>query len=267
MLSLGHVERLSREATISDIGFRMALNGIGGLPLRCQACLMLTDGLVAPYSWPSRTRNQLPVSCPCSILEVYVFTHAALVEQHDIILNGYNLGRLDLSFPPLDEYILIIPARLLFRRDWLIGNITDSEIPTMNLTDGMQFSGTTSWANYTYHTDIKMVYGILPNTSDAINHNWTVAADGINASDGMLAVFNVQIVGEPAKSCVAVLHSLLPTFSWKGRSNSLPRSSHSTLSFSLLCRSAFRVQPVKAWQLHSILAALVLLPSLHFVTL
>ncbi|KAJ2934488.1 hypothetical protein H1R20_g2608, partial [Candolleomyces eurysporus] len=116
-----------------------------------------------------------------------------IAEQHDIILNGYNLGR-----------------------DWLIGNVTGSEIPTMNLTDGMQFSGTTSWANYTYNTDIKLVYGILPNTSDAINHNWTVAADGINASDGMLAVFNVQIVGEPAKSCVAALHSLLPTFSWKG---------------------------------------------------
>ena len=82
----------------------------------------------------------------------------------------------------------------------------------MNLTDGMEFSGTTSWANYTYQTDIKLVYGILPNTSDAINHNWTVAAEGINASDGMLAVFNVQVIGEPAKSCVHTFFSCIASF-------------------------------------------------------
>jgi len=67
------------------------------------------------------------------------------------------------------------------------------------MTDGTTFSGQTSWANYTYHSDIKYVAGILPNTSDAVNHNYSVPVPGINASDGWLAVLTVKIVAEPAK--------------------------------------------------------------------
>lgn len=69
----------------------------------------------------------------------------------------------------------------------------------MNLTDGMTYSGETSSANWTYSTSIKYVVGIAPNTSDAINHNWTVTVPGINAADGFLAVLDVHIVSEPPR--------------------------------------------------------------------
>lgn len=94
--------------------------------------------------------------------------------------------------------------RLLFidslNRDWLVGNITGSPVEGWNLTDGTTFDGETSSGNWTYHTTIKYVTGILPNTSDAINHNLTVIVPGINASDGMFAVLDVQVVAEPAKA-------------------------------------------------------------------
>jgi len=93
---------------------------------------------------------------------------------HDIIQNGYNLGR-----------------------DWLIGNITQSPIPTLNLTDSSTFSGTTSANNYTYQSTIQYVSGILPNTSYSINHNWSVPIDGVNAVDGLVAVIEVKIAEVP----------------------------------------------------------------------
>lgn len=83
--------------------------------------------------------------------------------------------------------------------DWLLGNITKTPIIGTNITEDMVFSGNTSWASYTYQTTFKYVQGILPNTSDAVNHNYSVPAPGINASDGWLAIMNVQIVAQPDK--------------------------------------------------------------------
>ncbi|KAF8651945.1 hypothetical protein AX16_004588 [Volvariella volvacea WC 439] len=100
-----------------------------------------------------------------------------LALQHDIIPNGYNLGR-----------------------DWLIGNITRSEIPTRSLTNESTYSATTSFGGYTYFNDIKYVSGLLPNTSDGINHNITVRVDGMNVVDGLVAVLTVSITERPEKS-------------------------------------------------------------------
>ncbi|KAG6830567.1 hypothetical protein H0H92_016018 [Tricholoma furcatifolium] len=100
-----------------------------------------------------------------------------LEDQHDIIPDGYNLGR-----------------------DWLIGNITHSTIPSLQLTNGSTYSGTTSANNYTYQTDIIYLSGYLQNTSYGINHNLTVAVNGVNASDGLVALLTVKITGKPQTS-------------------------------------------------------------------
>ncbi|KAG6919238.1 hypothetical protein DXG01_008034 [Tephrocybe rancida] len=97
-----------------------------------------------------------------------------LAKQHDIIPDGYNLGR-----------------------DWLIGNITQSSIPTSQLTSASTYSGSTSANGYTYRSDIIYVSGLLANSSDGINHNLTVAVDGINAVDGLVAVLSVKITEKP----------------------------------------------------------------------
>lgn len=100
-----------------------------------------------------------------------------IAEQHDIIPNGYNLGR-----------------------DWLVGNITQSAIPTLNLTNSTTYTGTTSSGGYTYETSIRYVPGLLANSSDGINHNITVGVDGINAADGLVAVLDVRITQTPPTS-------------------------------------------------------------------
>jgi len=97
-----------------------------------------------------------------------------LDQGHDIVVNGYNLGR-----------------------DWLIGNITHSPIPTSNLTNTSAFTGTTSWANYTYQSQISYVSGLLQNTNIGINHNLTVGVGGVNSTDGLVAVIDVKITGTP----------------------------------------------------------------------
>ena len=86
---------------------------------------------------------------------------------------------------------------LIVFRDWLVGNITHSPISTPDVTNTTTFVGTTSWADYTYESNIKYVSSLLPNTSDAINHNWTVSAPGINAVDGLVAVIDVKITSRP----------------------------------------------------------------------
>lgn len=111
-----------------------------------------------------------------------------LEDGHDIVVNGYNLGR-----------------------DWLIGNITQSSIPTQNLTNGSTFTGTTSWGNYTYTSQITYFSGLLQNTSIGINHNDTVGVNGANAIDGLVAVIDVKITGTPPKS-----------FAWKPVPPQLP---------------------------------------------
>jgi len=100
-----------------------------------------------------------------------------LTDAHNIAVNGYNLGR-----------------------DWLIGNITHTAIPTSNLTNGSTFSGTTSFANYTYTSQITYVSGLLQNTSDGVNHNTTVSVNGLPAVDGLVAVIDVQLTGTPPTS-------------------------------------------------------------------
>lgn len=85
-------------------------------------------------------------------------------------------------------------------RDWLIGNITQSPIPTQNLTNGTTYSGTTSSANYTYQSQITYVTGLLQNTNIGINHNLTVGVNGVNSTDGFVAVIEVKITGTPPKT-------------------------------------------------------------------
>ncbi|KAF7364760.1 hypothetical protein MVEN_00345900 [Mycena venus] len=79
-------------------------------------------------------------------------------QGHNIVVNGYNLGR-----------------------DWLIGNITKAPIDTASLTNTSTFTGTTSYGGYTYSSAISYVPGLLANSSDGVNHMGTV---GVNGSSG-----------------------------------------------------------------------------------
>ena len=82
-----------------------------------------------------------------------------------------------------------------------MGNISQTKIPA-TLVDGLTFSGTTSWRNWTYVTNIVYRAGLAPNTNDGINHNYTVGTlAGVNASDGFVALMNVMITSAP-ESCV-----------------------------------------------------------------
>ncbi len=99
-------------------------------------------------------------------------------DNHDIIENGYNLGR-----------------------DYVVGNISSSEVSTLTLTGSSTYSGSSSSQGYTYRTDIMYVTGLLQNTSIGINHNQSVSNNGaVNAVDGLVAVFNVSITGTPSAS-------------------------------------------------------------------
>ncbi|KAF5370792.1 hypothetical protein D9758_002018 [Tetrapyrgos nigripes] len=98
-------------------------------------------------------------------------------EGHDIVANGYNLGR-----------------------DYVVGNITGSTIPTSSLTSSSTFSGTTSFKGYTYSSTISYVSGLLPNTSQGINHNFTVSAPNINAVDGLVALVEVRTTNRPSNA-------------------------------------------------------------------
>ncbi|KAF9066610.1 hypothetical protein BDP27DRAFT_1227223 [Rhodocollybia butyracea] len=97
--------------------------------------------------------------------------------NHDIVTNGYNLGR-----------------------DYVIGNITNSTIPTESLSNSSTFSGNTSFNGFNYSTSIQYVSGLLPNTSVGINHNLTVPVDGQNAIDGLVAVLTVKITATNTSS-------------------------------------------------------------------
>ncbi|WVQ67845.1 uncharacterized protein L199_006050 [Kwoniella botswanensis] len=96
---------------------------------------------------------------------------------HDIVSNGYNIGR-----------------------DQLIGNLTGTTIETKNLTNTSTFSGTGTYMNYTYQTDVQYVSGLLKNSSDDINHYITVEEDGLPAIDGLVAVLTVKITDRPPSS-------------------------------------------------------------------
>lgn len=101
--------------------------------------------------------------------------------QHDIVPNGYNLAR-----------------------DYIVGNITGSVIPTSNLTNSSTYSGQTSFGGFTYQTTVRYLGGLLPNTSIGINHNVTVATDGQNAVDGLVALLEVKISERPANDAPAI---------------------------------------------------------------
>ncbi|KAK2465415.1 hypothetical protein APHAL10511_002769 [Amanita phalloides] len=101
--------------------------------------------------------------------------------QHDIIPNGYNLGR-----------------------DWLIGNMTQTAIPTLNLTTSSTFSGSTTANDYTYRNSVQYVSGLLQNTSTGINHYASVGVDGGYAIDGLVAVVEVNIIGRPSSKSAAI---------------------------------------------------------------
>jgi len=96
-------------------------------------------------------------------------------ESHNIVVNGYNLGR-----------------------DLIIGNISGSSVDGTLLTNSSTFSGKSIANNYTYQTDVTYVWGLLPNTSVDINHNTTVAVNGNTAVDGWVAVLGVTITAKPS---------------------------------------------------------------------
>ncbi|KAG2138604.1 uncharacterized protein EDB93DRAFT_1322318 [Suillus bovinus] len=102
-----------------------------------------------------------------------------IADSHNIIVNGYNLGR-----------------------DWLVGNATSQStiLPTANMTDTSTYSGQTSFNNYTYATTATYVSGLLQNTSDGINHYQSVAVNGLNAIDGLVAILTVKMVNQPGSS-------------------------------------------------------------------
>jgi len=102
-----------------------------------------------------------------------------IAEQHDIVINGYNLGR-----------------------DWGVGNVTNqtSIIDTATVSNTSTFSGQTQAGGYVYSTSVQYVSGLLSNTSNGINHGSTVGVNGSNAIDGLVAVWQVKIVQKPPKS-------------------------------------------------------------------
>ncbi|KAJ7490588.1 hypothetical protein FB451DRAFT_622396 [Mycena latifolia] len=98
-----------------------------------------------------------------------------IAQGHNIIVDGYNLGR-----------------------DWLVGNITQSAINTSALTNTSTFSGTTSYGGYTYATAISYVSGLLANSSAGVNHADSVGVNGQSPIDGLVAVLEIKITASPA---------------------------------------------------------------------
>ncbi|KAI0352588.1 hypothetical protein OH77DRAFT_1523173 [Trametes cingulata] len=111
---------------------------------------------------------------------------------HDIIFNGYNLGR-----------------------DWLVGNATaqSSLIPTANITNGTTYSGQTSFQGWTYKTDVVYLSGILSNSTQGVNHDLTVGNNNTLPVDGYVAVMTISIVQKPAAASSSA-SSVLPALPW-----------------------------------------------------
>jgi len=107
-----------------------------------------------------------------------------IANQHDIVLNGYNLAR-----------------------DYVVGNITGQSIPTSALTNASAYTGSTSSAGYTYQTNIQYVSGLLQNTSNGINHYASVGTITTNAIDGLVAVLTVKITQQPTTSAAPPLQT------------------------------------------------------------
>lgn len=47
----------------------------------------------------------------------------------------------------------------------MVGNLTGTEFDSRNVTNQTTFSGTSTWKNYTYQTDVRYVSGLLQNSS------------------------------------------------------------------------------------------------------
>ena len=99
----------------------------------------------------------------------------------------------------MEHHARTVAHRLLCYSDWLVGNATaqSSLIPTLNLTNGTTYSGSTSFGNYTYQTDALYLSGILQNDTDGLNHASTVGGDGVLAVDGLVAVLTIKITATP----------------------------------------------------------------------
>ena len=113
-------------------------------------------------------------------------------------------------------------------RDEVVGNVTGTMIPLQSVTNQSTFSGQSSFGNYTYQTDVTYVSGLLNDTSGTspfiqlvtraddqrestimsrkftpISHSLnvrltcSVAPEGKNAIDGLVAVLTVKIVSRP----------------------------------------------------------------------
>ncbi|TFY73338.1 hypothetical protein EWM64_g10674 [Hericium alpestre] len=153
--------------------------------------------------------------------------------QHDIIFQGYNLGR-----------------------DWLVGNATAQSqiVPTPTLQNGSTFSGQTSANGYVYQTDVTYMSGFLSNGSDGINHFASVGANGTNAIDGLIAILSVTTLTKPSGASSYVLPQLwfvLGLISNFKVVNTTNASSHTWMAFgsigALHCRhSAGRSQRIRA---------------------
>lgn len=104
-----------------------------------------------------------------------------IAQAHDIVVNGYNLGR-----------------------DYIIGNLTNTTVPTLTLKPNDTWSGDTSAGGYTYHTDVTWVGGLLQNTSVGVNHASTVSTPETNATDGLVAVMVVKITNRPPNSAASL---------------------------------------------------------------
>lgn len=116
----------------------------------------------------------------------------SLEQQHDITVNGYNLGR-----------------------DWLVGNATNSNFANPNplstqgsatssgpsIIPSASYTGSTSANGWTYQTTATYVTGLLQATSVGINHNTTVEEDGRPAVDGLVALLTVSITARNECVC------------------------------------------------------------------
>lgn len=126
-----------------------------------------------------------------------------LVKNHDIVLNGYNLGR-----------------------DYLVGNATQRAFMDPNdfstyalkeadysspvvvpLSQSYNLKGVTRASGYTYTTTAEYWTGLLGITSTGVNHNETVREGRREALDGLVAVLTVNVTdGSTSNGCVEVLH-------------------------------------------------------------
>ena len=66
-------------------------------------------------------------------------------------------------------------------RDQVVGNLTGTTIEPRTVTNQSTFSGSTSFANYTYQTDVAYVSGLLSNSSGTSS----TLGSGVRLTDGV----------------------------------------------------------------------------------